>query len=146
MSNNKMNLEQALDLISDVAYDSYKELIDGLPEGSNSEWNYDVQLVMELAEAWQRWRDRQDAIEDPYVVWHFDGSKWSKITKEMYQEDAYKDWYRLTKGCTENHNASFERYYYLGSAHEELEGRHEFEEEDDDDFSIGYLLSKSFGE
>ncbi len=53
------HLNQALDEISEVLYAIYKELYDGLPEGSNPEWGYDAELVIDIAAAVASWRIRQ---------------------------------------------------------------------------------------
>jgi hypothetical protein len=140
-----MNKDEALSVISDSLYSAYKELSDGLPGGSDEEWGYDEELVIEIAEACIKWKARKSDIEDPYVVWYFDNESWSKITTDMYQEDAYKEWWRLTSAGKERHDSSSETYFFLGSSNEVLSGRHGVEVEDDD-FSIGYLLNKSFGE
>lgn len=141
-----MNRREALEIISNSMYASYEELFDGLPEGSNADWGYDEQLVLEIAEAVLRWKSRLNRIKDPYVVWYFDGSRWFKITEEKYQEQAYKDWYSLTKGGKEKSKATEPTYYFLGPADLVLSERHDPEElKEEDDFSINYLLSKSFG-
>lgn len=140
-----MTLEEALNVISENLYSSYEELKSGLPGGTLADWNYDERLVVEIAEAVVRWKSRQRTIQDPYVVWFFDGLDWKKVSKEMYQEDAYREWYRLTGGGRKQNDSKCETYFYLGSADETLEGRHPVEEEEDD-FSVNYLLNKSFGE
>lgn len=141
-----MELREALKIISDSLYSSYEELSDGLPNGANPEWEYDEQLVLDVAEAVIRWQSRLHQIKDPYVVWFFDGMVWSKITEEKYQEQAYKDWYRLTEGGVVKSKPTDETYYFLGSPDLVLLGRHDPEElAIEDDFSIGYLLNKSFG-
>ena len=138
-----MDLNDALDIISDILYNSSKELRDGLPGGPDEEWGYDEELVIEIAKACSEWQSRQSVIQDPYVVWFFDGAAWSKVTEEMYQEDAYKEWYKLTECGANQNNQSCDTYYFLASSTEELIGRHR--EEEADNFSARYLLSKSFG-
>lgn len=141
-----MNQQEALEIISGSMYASYEELRDGLPNGPDDEWCYDEQLVIEVAEAVLRWQSRLNPIKDPYTVWFFDGVIWSKMTKDKYQEEAYKDWYHLTQGGTVMHNSTCPTYFLLGSSNLKLEGRHLAEEfQEEDNFSISYLLNKSFG-
>jgi len=140
-----MNLTEALEIISNFDFDHYKVLKAGLPTGKHSEVGYDERLVIEIGAAFKSWVARQDQIQDPYCVWFFDGTAWSKATEDLYEEDAYKAWYNLTDSAKTNKDSSFQTYYYFGSSREELKGRHKTKA-DDDDFSIGYLLNKSFGE
>lgn len=101
-----------------------------------------------LWQIWQKllaWRSRSNTIQNPYCVWYWDGNSWSKLTKDMYQEDAYKEWYRLTRGGKFNASPKSENYYYLGLSEEVLLNRHSYESEEDN-FSIRYLLNKSFGD
>lgn len=140
-----MNQQEALEVISGALYGAYKELIGGLPGGSDEEWGYDEDLVVEIAEACARWKSRQSHLEDPYTVWFFNGSDWLRFTEDMYQEKAYKEWYRLTDGGKENCDSSSETYFFLGSSNAELSGRHN-DDLEEDDFSISYLLNKTFGE
>lgn len=138
-----MILSEALEIISEDLYDTSEELSDGLPEGSNSEWGYDSQLAVEIAEAVIRWNHRKKSvIKDPYVIWKYQDGKFQKDSIEMYQEDAYREWYRLTGGNRRNHNSDFEVYYILESA----KWNQEVEAEEADDFSVRYLLNKSFGD
>lgn len=139
----KLELEDALETISDVLSDASEELKGGLPGGSFEEWNYDEKLVRDIALACLSWQSRVSPIQDPYSVWFFDGSSWERKTKDMYQEEAYKEWYRLTSGGKEMNNSSCKVYYHLCSSKETLLNRH-CESDDEDDFSIGYLLNKSF--
>jgi len=141
---NSENLEEALEAISNALYGTYKELVDGMPGGSYEEWGYDEQLAIEIGQAVDRWRNRKSNIQDPFVVSLFNGTSWSRVTEDMYQEDAYKEWYRLTNGGKTQAGPKDETYYYLGSSKEELDGRHRIEKEEDG-FSINYLLEKSFG-
>ena len=78
-----MDTEEALEVISNLIYSASKELRDGLPGGSDEEWNYDDALVIEIAGACIKWQSRQSQSEDPYVVWFFRGESWSKGTDEM---------------------------------------------------------------
>ena len=64
----------------------------------------------------------------------------------MYQQDAYKEWYRLTSGGKINSNSNFEQYYYLGKSNIHLVDKDIQVESDDDSISIRYLLNKSFGD
>ena len=138
-------IEQAISIISSHAYNSSNELESGLPTGSCSEMGYDEQLILDIAKAFTEWQTRKNQIQDPYCVWFFDGECWSKATKDMYKEDAYREWYRLTSGGRKMSKSSSSTYYFLGKSNLVLMGRHE-DEPEQDDFSIRYLLSKSFGD
>lgn len=140
-----MDLVEALSLISDILYSSSKELSSGLPGGTDEELGYDEMLVMDIADACKRWHGRQNYIKNPYVVWFFSEQSWAKVTEDMYQEDAYREWYRLTSGGERNNNRSCDSYYYLGLSNEDPTSRHPKDNDDDDDFSTSYLLNKSFG-
>ena len=141
-----MNQQEALDIIGDSMYFVHRELCEGLPDGSNPEWGYDEQLVVEIAEAVVKWHSRQHQIKDPYVVWFYNGFSWSKVTEEKYQEEAYKDWYALTESGKIRNNSTCETYYFLGSADLVLTDKYDPDTlKEEDDFSIGYLLNKSFG-
>lgn len=137
--------EEAIQLISSYCYEGGQELKSGLPNGSCSDLGFDETLILEIAQAFSSWQSRINSIKDPYTVWYYDGNVWSRLTKDLYQEDAYKEWYRLTRGGKQNNKASCETYYFLGSSNLKLVGRHE-QAEEGDDFSIKYLLSKSFGD
>jgi hypothetical protein len=138
-------IELAMSIIASYAYSASTELKSGLPNGSCPEMGYDEQLILDIANAFTSWQSRKDRIQDPYCVWFFDGDSWSKVTKDMYQEDAYKVWYKLTSGGRKMNNQSHSSYYHLGKSNLKLSGRHE-EESQQDDFSIKYLLAKSFGD
>lgn len=138
-------IEQALSKIANHAYNSSAELESGLPTGGCPEMGFDEQLILDIAQAFTSWQARKNQIQDPYCVWYFNSSSWSKVTKDLYQEDAYKEWYRLTSGGRINSKPSFDSYYFLGPSSLTLEGRHDLDAEKDD-FSIRYLLNKSFGE
>jgi hypothetical protein len=56
--------EDDLKVISEEAYATYLELIDGLPSGSNSWWGYDAQLVSDIAEAFISWKKRRKEEEN----------------------------------------------------------------------------------
>lgn len=143
--NSLTELEAALQTISSYSYNTYQDLLDGLPSGNSSDMGFDDQLVIDIARAFISWQSRLNEIKDPYCVWYYDGNDWSKVTKDLYQEDAYKEWYRLTQGGKKNNKASCEMYYFLGPSSLKLFGRHD-QPEEGDDFSIRYLLAKSFGE
>ena len=146
MSKKTLNkVEKAISVIANHAYNSSIELAEGLPTGVSSQMGFDEQLICDIAQAFEAWQSRINKIQDPYCVWFFDGDKWSKVTKDMYQEDAYRQWYILTSGGKKMSKPSFPVYYYLGSSNLTLVGRHD-DEQEEDDFSIKYLLSKSFGE
>ena len=136
------NTQEAISTIANHAYGVAKELEAELSDGS---LGLDDELIFDIAKAFLAWRSRTREIKDPYCVWHFDGSTWAKVTKDMYQEDAYREWYRITKGGKVKAKPTEESYYYLGSSGLILSGRHE-ETGPEDDFSIKYLLSKSFGD
>lgn len=140
MSKISSDTGKSLELISSHAYNIAKELEDLLKEEY-----IDSALVDDIAKAFTAWRGRVNQIQNPYCVWYWDGQSWAKVTKDMYQEDAYKEWYRLTKGGKVSGNPTCENYYFLGSATQAMTERHPREVESDD-FSIRYLLSKSFGE
>ena len=140
----KMNPDEALKIVSDILYETYKELRDGLPGGSDEEWGYDEELVIDIAKACLRFQNRKSILQDPYVVWFFNGSEWSVASEEMLMEDAYKEWYKLTCGAKKQRDSSFETYYHLDLLSNKPSGRHYLE--NDDDFSINYLLNKSFGD
>jgi len=135
-------IKEAMELISLYSMDIYNSLSSGLENGSNSELGFDEELVLDIAKAFGNWRSRSSKIKDPYVVWYFNGDSWSKVTKDLYQQDAYREWYRLTKGGKTNNGPNQACYYFLGPSNLILEGRHLNEENAGD--SIGYLLSKSF--
>lgn len=146
MNKNKSpELIKAFEIISQYAYNITVELKDGMSGGTNEDLGFDEKLAVDISKAFSDWRARTEEIKDPYSVWFFDGERWSKVTKNLYQEDAYKEWYRLTSGGRKNSKPSFETYYFLGSSYANLVGRHEIEEQEDD-FSIRYLLNKSFGD
>jgi hypothetical protein len=63
----------------------------------------------------------------------------------MHQNEAYREWYALTSGAKDRCDASHETYYFLGRGNNAPIGRHSIEE-NEDDFSIRYLLNKSFGD
>jgi hypothetical protein len=138
-------VEKAISAIANHAYNSSIELSEGLPTGVSSEMGFDEQLIYDIAQAFEAWQSRKNQIQDPYCVWFFDGDKWSKTTKDMYQEDAYREWYRLTSGGKKMAKPSSPTYYFLGRSNLTLVVRHD-DEQEEDDFSIKYLLSKSFGE
>lgn len=141
MSKISANTKQSISIISSHAHSLARELEAELEDGT---LGLDDQLVHDIKNAFLAWRERTREIKDPYCVWYFDGS-WSKVTKDMYQEDAYREWYRLTKGGKMMSKALHGPYYYLGKSDLILSGPHE-EESVEDDFSIKYLLSKTFGE
>lgn len=132
-------LSEALEIIEQSLPETHKELLYGLKN-----CNYDQELISDIAKAISSWKSKQRYIKDPYVVHFFDGKSWSKITEEMYQQDAYRKWYSLTKGGKQNNDSRSKTYYFLGSADLKLEGRHQEEVEEED--SIRYLLNKSFGD
>jgi hypothetical protein len=138
-------VEQAISIIASHAYNTSVELQEGLPGGSCPEMGFDEELILEISTAFTSWQSRRNHIQDPYCVWFFDGVAWSKATKDMYQEDAYKAWYRLTSGGKKLSKPSFDSYYFLGRSNLMLSGRHEVTP-DEDDFSIKYLLAKTFGD
>lgn len=53
-----MTLDEALRLIGDAFGNFDRTLSDGLPDGDDSDWGYDEQLVKEIAEAVVRWNAR----------------------------------------------------------------------------------------
>lgn len=53
-----MTLSKALRLIGDAFGDLDSVLRDGLPEGRDSDWGYDEQLVIDIGEAVVRWKSR----------------------------------------------------------------------------------------
>jgi hypothetical protein len=133
-------VEESLEVISDHAYSIAQELRSSLVDGY-----FDEDLIRDIGSAFLAWRDRVEKIKDAYCVWYWDGSSWSKVSKDMYQEDAYREWYRLTKGGRKESGPKCDTYYYLGSTKLKMAEKHPVESETDD-FSIRYLLSKSFGE
>jgi hypothetical protein len=54
-----MKLHEAFSVIAEVLGDVDQTLSDGLPDGSNPEWHYDEELVVDIAEACERWRNRE---------------------------------------------------------------------------------------
>lgn len=134
------SLEESLEIISSHAYNIAQELKASLSEGY-----FDEVLIQDISSAFLSWRERIEKIKDAYCVWYWNGSLWSKASKDMYQEDAYREWYRLTKGGRKEFGPKCDTYYYLGSAKLSLTEKHPVESEADD-FSIRYLLAKSFGE
>lgn len=142
MSKISANIQEAISTIANHSYGVAKALESELLDGS---LGLDDDLVYDITKAFLAWRSRTREIKDPYCVWHFDGTIWTKATKDMYQEDAYREWYRITKGGRIKAKPTEESYYYLGSSELVLSGRHE-ETTQEDNFSIKYLLSKSFGD
>ena len=141
-----MSLEKSLDTIGKTLGPTVEEILnDGLPEGSNPEWKYDEELINDIAAAIEKWVSRLDDLEEPWVVSYFNSETWQTVSKKMTQPEAYKIWYQRTRCGKENCNPSFDCYFYMGPAKEVLNGRHPIEE-DEDDFSLRYLLNKSFGE
>jgi hypothetical protein len=141
-----MDLKESLNIIGEKLGPSVEEILyDGLPEGSESQWQYDEELINDIAEAVNNWVSRLDHLQDPWLVSYFDSNSWTTISKKVTQTEAYKIWYKATKGGKENFDATSDTYFYMGSASEVLDGRHKVDEEEDD-FSISYLLNKSFGE
>lgn len=51
-------LEEALSEIGDAFGNFDETIVQGLPDGCNSEWGYDRQLVLDLAEAVKKWKER----------------------------------------------------------------------------------------
>lgn len=142
MSKISANVREAISIISSHAYSIARDLEVELEDGN---LGLDDQLIYDIKNAFVSWRERTREIKDPYCVWYFDGNIWSKVTKDMYQEDAYREWYRLTKGGKVMSKPSHSSYYHLGKSDLILTGPHE-EESERDDFSIKYLLSKTFGD
>ena len=142
-----MKIEDAFDLISLVLGSDIEDVLrDGLPDGKDYEdCGYDKRLVYDIASAVKAWQNRLSPLVDPYVVSYFNGRIWTTVTEEMRQEEAYREWFELTKKGTEQCNPACKTYFYLHRTDEELNGRHEVEEEEED-FSVKYLLGKSFGE
>jgi hypothetical protein len=56
-------LNIAFGVISGCLCDCAKELSDGMPGGSNPEWGYDRQLVLDIAQACHTWTSRQKEHE-----------------------------------------------------------------------------------
>jgi hypothetical protein len=141
-----VNRKEALNVIGYIFGDLEEVLGDGLPGGKNEEWNYDDQLVLDIAQACKRWEDRQTDLEQPWSVSFFNGddSTWETIESGLRKEEAYRVWWSKTAGATEQQNSGSHNYYYMCPESEPLDGRHRFEEEEDD-FSYRYLLDKSFG-
>lgn len=140
-----MNVEEALKLISLHLYNTSRELSDG-SDLEDPKYGYDHQLIIEIGQAVSRWKDRQTSkIEDPYLVWVCRDGKFMKASPEMYQEDAYREWYRLTNGGKQHHNSGFELYYVLEKANWDPNSCDEPTVEIEDGFSSNYLLNKSFG-
>ena len=57
----KFDIREALNVIAMASYSTYKDLTDGLPDGSNPEWGYDEQLVKDIHAAVQSWLIRRCA-------------------------------------------------------------------------------------
>ncbi len=55
-------LKVAFGVIAGILGDCHDELADGLPDGSNPEWGYDSQLVLDIAQACHNWTDRQKEV------------------------------------------------------------------------------------
>lgn len=51
-------IQKALDVIGFALAETETELCDGLPDGSESHWGYDEQLVRDIALAVHRWNQR----------------------------------------------------------------------------------------
>lgn len=57
----KMTKEQALDVIGEALGGKVEEVLwDGLPDGADSEWGYDEQLVLDLGTACVEWIARKE--------------------------------------------------------------------------------------
>ena len=54
------DIKKELNHIANDMFDTYKELVDGLPDGSNPEWDYDDQLVKDFHKAIMEWRKRKE--------------------------------------------------------------------------------------
>lgn len=55
-----MTLQEAIDEISLALGNVDETLLQGLPEGSNPEWGYDEQLVLEIGQACKSWDERHN--------------------------------------------------------------------------------------
>lgn len=141
-----MTIDEALSIISNLlGPDVGKNFKRGLPNGSESSWKYDERLCIEVAESCLSWKDRLCPIEDPWKVSFYNGNDWSDYTnKPMYHQDAYRVWYKVTEGGSVKNKSSCGEYYRLVKFWHKFE-LDEPEDEEEDSFSIRYLLDKSFG-
>ncbi len=135
-------IKEYLTIIGKVFPSLKIELEDGLKENSFGQSKFDEALIRDIGVAVNRWIENQPKLVDPYCVWYFN-RVWTPIVRDLTQADAYKEWYKLTKGATQNHKPEYSEYYVIESAFWKPE--HLKEEEEEDDFSIKYLLEKTFG-
>lgn len=57
----KMTQEQALDVIGEALGSKVEDILwDGLPDGADSEWGYDEQLVLDIGVACVEWIARKE--------------------------------------------------------------------------------------
>lgn len=126
-----MDLETALKIIYNGLPETAMELRNGSPGGKEDSWNYDLNLITEIAEVVLRWQSRQKKLENPYVVWYFDGSNWEQKTSEMTIEKAYREWYAFTSNGTKQKDRTEETYYFIGRFDLVLNGRHPKADEED---------------
>lgn len=132
-----MTIEEALNLIGLELNETAHELSDEL----NRE-NCDRELIFEIAAAVQKWKARKEAEPEMYLVWLFKDNQWSRASRLMRMEEAYREWYRLTNGATLACKQDTD-FYYLIESSTWIPKKEEPEEEDN--FSAAYLLNKSFG-
>lgn len=140
-----MNFKEAKNIIGHCLNNIDEALLDGLPGGRNEEWNYDEQLIIDIGLACQQWEQRQSALEQPWAVSFYNGdtNSWELLDAGLRKADAYRLWWAETHGATRSSNPADHNYYYMHLETEQLNGRHQPETEGDD-FSVRYLLDKSF--
>ena len=142
-----MELQKALDTIGYIlGVDIEEQLVRGLDE------DYDPELIIDIAEACKKWEQREDERTITWNVHFYDcpgeslgDGEWSIVAIGLSKNDAYRIWYEKTNGGKDQADSRSKSYYHFGRSDEELRGRHSWEKEEDD-FSVSYLLAKSFGE
>lgn len=139
MAEEELSVEKALDIIGWVLGPNTEEDL------CKPEYQYDDELILEIGQACQKWRERQEAKTKGWSLYYFNGetTTWAVVQDRMKQNQAYQLWYEKTKGNTTEHNKACHSFYYLGKDGEELSGR-EIDDDEEDDFSVSYLLEKSF--
>lgn len=139
------DLTEALSIISECLGLEVKKIISSdISVNKDLVLGYDEKLCIEIATACISWKNRVCPIQDPWKVGFFNGESWELITnKPLYQQDAYRIWYKQTNGGTQLHQKSCGQYYCLINYFKDFETNDETQ--DEDDFSISYLLTKSFG-